>query len=182
MITSRLDFCDSCCIFLNLLISTICQIKPLDFFNQRKFAFNPRIGGSILCSVGQWTVQFTINIGLLVPHRLCTDNNEHLFVGDVCELATTKRKKDLYNNNTKSQCEYEQRIIPILTLWRVFGTKSVFKKEQINKRKSKSCIRMQELTYLFALTCIHLLILCPEMSHWVLHLLTWLVLRAESPE
>ncbi|KAM8832720.1 F-box only protein 25 isoform 1-T1 [Spinachia spinachia] len=34
---------------------------------------------------------------------LCNDNNEHLFVGDVCELGTTKRKKDLYNNNTKSQ-------------------------------------------------------------------------------
>ncbi|KAM6905721.1 F-box only protein 25 isoform 1-T1 [Lycodopsis pacificus] len=34
---------------------------------------------------------------------LCNDNNENLFVGDVCELATTKRKKDLDNNNTKSQ-------------------------------------------------------------------------------
>ncbi|TNN68624.1 F-box only protein 25 [Liparis tanakae] len=31
---------------------------------------------------------------------LCNDN---LFVGDVCELATRKSKKDLLNNNTKSQ-------------------------------------------------------------------------------
>uniref|UniRef100_A0A3B4WRJ9 F-box only protein 25 n=1 Tax=Seriola lalandi dorsalis TaxID=1841481 RepID=A0A3B4WRJ9_SERLL len=35
--------------------------------------------------------------------ELCSGNNENLFVGDVCELATTKRKKDFYNNNTKSQ-------------------------------------------------------------------------------
>uniref|UniRef100_A0A3B5AF30 F-box only protein 25 n=1 Tax=Stegastes partitus TaxID=144197 RepID=A0A3B5AF30_9TELE len=38
--------------------------------------------------------------------ELCSDNNDNLFVGDVCELATTKRKKDFYNNNTKSQCEF----------------------------------------------------------------------------
>lgn len=41
----------------------------------------------------------------LCPNRLCTDNHENLFVGDVCELATTKRQKDFYNNNTKSQCK-----------------------------------------------------------------------------
>ncbi|XP_054474533.1 F-box only protein 25 isoform X1 [Anoplopoma fimbria] len=35
--------------------------------------------------------------------EVCNDNNENLFVEDVCELATSKRKKDLYNNSTKSQ-------------------------------------------------------------------------------
>lgn len=46
---------------------------------------------------------------LLCPNRLCTDNNENLFVGDVCELVTTKRQKDFYNNNTKSQCKSQQQ-------------------------------------------------------------------------
>lgn len=34
------------------------------------------------------------------------DNKENVFVGDVCEVAAKKRKKDFFNNNTKSQCKY----------------------------------------------------------------------------
>uniref|UniRef100_A0A3Q3FR57 F-box only protein 25 n=1 Tax=Kryptolebias marmoratus TaxID=37003 RepID=A0A3Q3FR57_KRYMA len=40
--------------------------------------------------------------------EFCSDNDEDLFVEEVCELANTKRKKDFYNNNTKYQCEFEQ--------------------------------------------------------------------------
>uniref|UniRef100_A0A3Q1G0J9 F-box only protein 25 n=2 Tax=Acanthochromis polyacanthus TaxID=80966 RepID=A0A3Q1G0J9_9TELE len=43
--------------------------------------------------------------------ELCNDNNDNLFVGDVCELATTKRKKDFYNNNTKSQFVFRDKWI-----------------------------------------------------------------------
>ncbi|XP_022624741.1 F-box only protein 25 isoform X3 [Seriola dumerili] len=43
--------------------------------------------------------------------ELCSGNNENLFVGDVCELATTKRKKDFYNNNTKSQFVFRDKWI-----------------------------------------------------------------------
>uniref|UniRef100_A0A3P8S339 F-box only protein 25 n=1 Tax=Amphiprion percula TaxID=161767 RepID=A0A3P8S339_AMPPE len=50
----------------------------------------------------------------IVLKELCNDNNDNLFVGDVCELATTKRKKDFYNNNTKSQCESQQHINTVL--------------------------------------------------------------------
>lgn len=40
------------------------------------------------------------------PNRLCTDGSgEGLYVGGVCELVTTKRQKDFYNNSTKSQCK-----------------------------------------------------------------------------
>uniref|UniRef100_A0A3Q2VAT8 F-box only protein 25 n=1 Tax=Haplochromis burtoni TaxID=8153 RepID=A0A3Q2VAT8_HAPBU len=46
------------------------------------------------------------NNGEIDLKELCNGNNENLFVGDVCELSTTKRKKDFYNNNTKSQCEF----------------------------------------------------------------------------
>ncbi|TKS75613.1 F-box only protein 25 [Collichthys lucidus] len=42
---------------------------------------------------------------------LCTNNKENLFAGDVCELATTKRKKDHYNNNTKSQFVFSDKWI-----------------------------------------------------------------------
>lgn len=56
----------------------------------------------LMCSV--------INIfsPLFCLNRLCSDNKQNLFVGDVCELNTTKRKKDFYNNNAKSQCEFQQ--------------------------------------------------------------------------
>ncbi|XP_029984395.1 F-box only protein 25 isoform X1 [Sphaeramia orbicularis] len=43
--------------------------------------------------------------------ELCSDNKENLFVGDVCELASTKRKKDFYNNNTKSQFVFRDKWI-----------------------------------------------------------------------
>ncbi|XP_037607237.1 F-box only protein 25 isoform X1 [Sebastes umbrosus] len=43
--------------------------------------------------------------------ELCSDNKDNLFAGDVCELATTKRKKDLDNNNTKSQFVFEDKWI-----------------------------------------------------------------------
>ncbi|XP_053192836.1 F-box only protein 25 isoform X2 [Scomber japonicus] len=43
--------------------------------------------------------------------ELCCDNKENLFVGDVCELTTTKRKKDFYNNNTKSQFVFRDKWI-----------------------------------------------------------------------
>ncbi|KAK2890160.1 F-box only protein 25 isoform X1 [Channa argus] len=42
---------------------------------------------------------------------LCSHNKENLFVEDVCELTTTKRKKDLYNNNTKSQFVFTDKWI-----------------------------------------------------------------------
>lgn len=37
--------------------------------------------------------------------RLDNDNKENVYVGDVCEVAAKKRKKDFFNNNTKSQCK-----------------------------------------------------------------------------
>ncbi|AWP20037.1 putative F-box only protein 25 isoform 2 [Scophthalmus maximus] len=43
--------------------------------------------------------------------ELCSDNKENLFVGDLCELTTTKRKKDFYNNNTKSQFIFSDKWI-----------------------------------------------------------------------
>ncbi|KAM4529178.1 F-box only protein 25 isoform 3-T3 [Fundulus diaphanus] len=43
--------------------------------------------------------------------ELCSDNNENLFVGEVCELANTKRKKEFYNNNTKSQFVFRDKWI-----------------------------------------------------------------------
>ncbi|KAM6954560.1 F-box only protein 25 [Aplochiton taeniatus] len=43
--------------------------------------------------------------------ELCEENKENLFVGEVCEVATKKRKKDFYNNNTKSQCVYQEKWI-----------------------------------------------------------------------
>lgn len=43
---------------------------------------------------------------------LCTDvSSDDLFVGDVCELVTTKRQKDFYNNSTKSQFVYQDKWI-----------------------------------------------------------------------
>ncbi|XP_033999325.1 F-box only protein 25 isoform X1 [Trematomus bernacchii] len=42
---------------------------------------------------------------------LCSDNKENVFVGEVCELASAKRKKDLYNNNTKSQFVFTDKWI-----------------------------------------------------------------------
>lgn len=42
----------------------------------------------------------------LCPNRLCTGGSGgDLFVEDVCELVSTKRQKDFYNNSTKSQCK-----------------------------------------------------------------------------
>uniref|UniRef100_A0A3B3D8A3 F-box only protein 25 n=1 Tax=Oryzias melastigma TaxID=30732 RepID=A0A3B3D8A3_ORYME len=43
--------------------------------------------------------------------ELCGDNNDHLFVGEVCEFNSAKRKKDFYNNNTKSQFVFRDKWI-----------------------------------------------------------------------
>ncbi|XP_046877436.1 F-box only protein 25 isoform X2 [Hypomesus transpacificus] len=43
--------------------------------------------------------------------ELCDDNKENLFVGDMCEVAAKKRKKNFYNNNTKSQFVYKEKWI-----------------------------------------------------------------------
>uniref|UniRef100_A0A3B4FU98 F-box only protein 25 n=1 Tax=Pundamilia nyererei TaxID=303518 RepID=A0A3B4FU98_9CICH len=53
------------------------------------------------------------NNGEIDLKELCNGNNENLFVGDVCELSTTKRKKDFYNNNTKSQFVFTDKWIYI---------------------------------------------------------------------
>ncbi|XP_061843280.1 F-box only protein 25 isoform X1 [Nerophis lumbriciformis] len=39
------------------------------------------------------------------------DNSEPLFVEDICELDTPKRRKDFYNNNTKSQFSFRDKWI-----------------------------------------------------------------------
>ncbi|XP_076027784.1 F-box only protein 25 isoform X2 [Genypterus blacodes] len=41
--------------------------------------------------------------------ELCDDGKENLFVGDVCDLNSAKRKKDFYNNTTKSQFVYRDK-------------------------------------------------------------------------
>lgn len=46
----------------------------------------------------------------LCLNRLCGDSGESLFVGDVRELVATKKRKEFYNNTTKSQCEFQQSI------------------------------------------------------------------------
>ncbi|XP_028295373.1 F-box only protein 25 isoform X2 [Gouania willdenowi] len=43
--------------------------------------------------------------------ELCDNDDENLFVGEVCELTSTKRKKDFYNNNTKSQFVFRDKWI-----------------------------------------------------------------------
>ncbi|MFT7810669.1 F-box only protein 25 isoform X1 [Arapaima gigas] len=43
--------------------------------------------------------------------KLHDENKENLFAGDVCEVASKKRKKDLLNNNTKSQFFYKEKWI-----------------------------------------------------------------------
>ncbi|XP_041716307.1 F-box only protein 25 isoform X1 [Coregonus clupeaformis] len=43
--------------------------------------------------------------------ELCDENKENLFTGNVCEVAAKKRKKDFYNNNTKSQFVYQEKWI-----------------------------------------------------------------------
>uniref|UniRef100_A0A1A8PVG9 F-box only protein 25 n=1 Tax=Nothobranchius rachovii TaxID=451742 RepID=A0A1A8PVG9_9TELE len=43
--------------------------------------------------------------------EFCSDNNGNLFVGEVRELANTKRNKDLYNNNTRSQFVFTDKWI-----------------------------------------------------------------------
>ncbi|XP_058469865.1 F-box only protein 25 isoform X1 [Solea solea] len=48
------------------------------------------------------------------PNRLCSGNQENVLVEDVCELATTKRKKEFHNNNTKSQFVYSDKWIYVL--------------------------------------------------------------------
>lgn len=151
------DICPSLLIFYNLS-----KMKPLDFF------FTRRIYGPLHCvwfllslkmDVSKksrlptrllytsllsyfrstaWNGIDTFLQCLLCPNRLCNDN---LFVGDVCELATTKRKKDLLNNNTKSQCEFQQHIIPILTLG---GTKMkgpLYKKKTKQQSRNKAKIK-----------------------------------------
>ncbi|XP_047430486.1 F-box only protein 25 isoform X2 [Mugil cephalus] len=45
--------------------------------------------------------------------ELCSDNGESLFVGDVCELVTTKKGKEFYNNTTKSQFAFRDKWIYI---------------------------------------------------------------------
>ncbi|KAM3861360.1 F-box only protein 25 [Diretmus argenteus] len=44
--------------------------------------------------------------------ELCNENKDNLFVGDVCELTTKKRKKD-YNNNTNSQFIFRDKWISV---------------------------------------------------------------------
>ncbi|XP_061562930.1 F-box only protein 25 isoform X3 [Cololabis saira] len=43
--------------------------------------------------------------------KLCNDNNDNLFVEDMRDLAIIKRKKDFYNNNTKSQFVFRDKWI-----------------------------------------------------------------------
>ncbi|XP_063079538.1 F-box only protein 25 [Engraulis encrasicolus] len=43
--------------------------------------------------------------------ELCDDNKENVYVGNVCEVAAKKRKKDLVNNNTKTRFYYQERWI-----------------------------------------------------------------------
>uniref|UniRef100_A0AAY4EI02 F-box only protein 25 n=1 Tax=Denticeps clupeoides TaxID=299321 RepID=A0AAY4EI02_9TELE len=38
--------------------------------------------------------------------NLCDENKENVYMGDVCEVAAKKRKKDYFNNNTKTQCKF----------------------------------------------------------------------------
>lgn len=76
----------------------------------------------------------------LCPNRLCNGNNENLFVGDVCELSTTKRKKDFYNNNTKSQCEFQLHIITVLARGTFCGMKiksNVYKSAKVSETEIK---------------------------------------------
>ncbi|KAI3364290.1 hypothetical protein L3Q82_011096 [Scortum barcoo] len=63
--------------------------------------------GSVNFTIHDCSSQFYATVSL----RLCGDNKENRFVGDVCELATTKRQKDFYNNNTKSQFVFKDRWI-----------------------------------------------------------------------
>ncbi|KAM4633084.1 F-box only protein 25 isoform 2-T2 [Polymixia lowei] len=51
------------------------------------------------------------NINEIDLEELCDENKENLFVGEVCDLATKKRKKDFYNNNTKSQFDFRDKWI-----------------------------------------------------------------------
>ncbi|XP_068199474.1 F-box only protein 25 isoform X1 [Antennarius striatus] len=46
--------------------------------------------------------------------ELSTEDKENLFVGDICELASTKKKKDLYNSSTKSQFAFREKWIYVL--------------------------------------------------------------------
>ncbi|XP_006626446.1 F-box only protein 25 isoform X2 [Lepisosteus oculatus] len=43
--------------------------------------------------------------------ELHDENKENLFSGEVCEVAAKKRKKDHFNNNTKSQFFYQEKWI-----------------------------------------------------------------------
>ncbi|XP_071388374.1 F-box only protein 25 isoform X2 [Centroberyx affinis] len=51
------------------------------------------------------------NIKEIDLKELCNENKEKLFVEDVCDLTTKKRKKDFYNNNTKSQFVFRDKWI-----------------------------------------------------------------------
>lgn len=51
------------------------------------------------------------NINELGLEELDNDNKENVYVGDVCEVAAKKRKKDFFNNNTKSQFLFQERWI-----------------------------------------------------------------------
>ncbi|XP_034017906.1 F-box only protein 25 isoform X2 [Thalassophryne amazonica] len=46
-------------------------------------------------------------------NELCSNNKENQYVGHVCELTSTKRKKDLDNNKTKSQFVFRDKWIYI---------------------------------------------------------------------
>ncbi|KAK7129200.1 hypothetical protein R3I94_017424 [Phoxinus phoxinus] len=51
------------------------------------------------------------NINELGLEELDNDNMENVYMGDVCEVAAKKRKKDFFNNNTKSQFLFQERWI-----------------------------------------------------------------------
>ncbi|XP_048841369.1 F-box only protein 25 isoform X3 [Brienomyrus brachyistius] len=51
------------------------------------------------------------NNELDLEDRLHDENKENLFVEDVCEVAAKKRKKDFFNNSTKSQFFFQEKWI-----------------------------------------------------------------------
>ncbi|TRY88522.1 hypothetical protein DNTS_014074 [Danionella cerebrum] len=56
---------------------------------------------------------FNHNINELGLEELDNENKENVYVGDVCEAVDKKRKKDFFNNNTKSQFLFQERWIYI---------------------------------------------------------------------
>ncbi|XP_051961540.1 F-box only protein 25-like isoform X2 [Xyrauchen texanus] len=51
------------------------------------------------------------NINEFGLEELDNDNKENIYVGDVSEVAAKKRKKDFFNNNTKSEFLFQERWI-----------------------------------------------------------------------